>query len=129
MNELLRHGARFSLVGLANTALGLTIIYGLMYFFRVRAGVANAIGYGAGFLMGFALNRAWTFQSVRSPSQQFLLYIVMFGLSYGLNFVVVAVAAFHLQMNTYLAQLFGVLTYSVAMFTGCKLVVFRAKPE
>lgn len=55
---------RFGLVGAANTAL----TTGLVWLLAPRLGVtvASAVGYAAGVLQSFVLNRIWTFGNTRT---------------------------------------------------------------
>jgi putative flippase GtrA len=57
MIGLVRQSLRFGAVGVVNTAIGLTAIYALMFFFGVGPILANAVGYAIGLVISFAPNR------------------------------------------------------------------------
>ncbi len=70
---MLRHKAtRYLLVGIANAVTGLSVIYGLKFFFDVGDVAANAAGYTIGVIQSFVLNRAWTLRSNASEHCQSL---------------------------------------------------------
>lgn len=57
----LREAGRFLSVGVANTVVGLLVIYAAKFFLRLGDVPANALGYAVGLLLSFALNSRWTF--------------------------------------------------------------------
>ncbi|MBB6305533.1 GtrA family protein [Rhizobium leucaenae] len=117
-------GMRFGLVGIANTGLGLLTIYATMYFFRFGPLTANAVGYGIGFVLSFALNRKWTFQNNSSIHQVLPRYIFAAALSYIFNFIAVLTCYQLFKTNPYLIQLLGIGLYTASMFLMSKFFVF-----
>ncbi|WP_065091897.1 GtrA family protein [Rhizobium leucaenae] len=122
-------GMRFGLVGIANTGLGLLTIYATMYFFRFGPLTANAVGYGIGFVLSFALNRKWTFQNNSSIQQVLPRYIFAAALSYIFNFAVIFVCYYSFKANTYFIQLLGIGLYTASMFLMSKFFVFPQPKE
>ncbi|MHA7873065.1 MAG: GtrA family protein, partial [Hyphococcus sp.] len=59
MQQLIRYG----IVGLANTAFGLSLIYVAMGAFGLAPALANAAGFAGAFIVSYWLNRRWTFRS------------------------------------------------------------------
>jgi putative flippase GtrA len=116
---------RFGAVGLVNTLIGLSCIYGLMFFFHAGAGVANAAGYGLGFGVSFVLNRVWTFGSTRSVRQVLPRFLLAASGCYLLNFCLVMAGTGLGHFNPYLAQLIGVGAYTASLFLLCRWWVFR----
>ena len=113
---------RYGVVGLLNTVIGLSVIWGLM-----RAGLApvpaNMLGYAAGLTISFFLNRTWTFRAPIAPGQ-IGRYLVAFVLSYGLNLLILTCALYLWRGDGYLAQLVAVGAYTVAFFLLCRTFVF-----
>jgi putative flippase GtrA len=124
MTSLLEQSLRFVAVGFANTAIGLTAIYALMFFFAAGPGLANAAGYAIGLAVSFLLNRVWTFRNNRPISHVLPRFLLVAVVSYLLNLGVVLTATSHFGANPYIAQLFGVGLYTICMFFGCRLFVF-----
>jgi putative flippase GtrA len=116
--------ARFVIAGLVNTAIGLAGIYGLMFFFGVSPVVANAAGYSLGLIVGFALNRSWTFRSGRAMSGEIPRYLVVVGVCYLANLAATVLAMSIAHLNAYLSQLLGLGVYTSLMYCGCRWFVF-----
>ncbi|HUW27537.1 MAG TPA: GtrA family protein [Sulfuriferula sp.] len=124
MMGLVRQSLRFGAVGLVNTAIGLTAIYALMFFFSADPALANVVGYAIGLTVSFALNRAWTFNNTQPVIHVMPKYLLTAAASYLLNLGAVVTCTSYLSANPYLAQLVGVGIYTVCMFFGCRWFVF-----
>ena len=116
---------RFGLVGLLNTLIGITAIYGLMFFFNTNLMLANGIGYAIGLVVSFMLNKTWTFSDRQGLKQVFPLYLVIAAVAYGINLAVVVTTHEILEFDPYLAQITGIGFYTIMMFVGSRWLVFR----
>jgi putative flippase GtrA len=76
--RLLRQLSRFALVGVANTALSY-LLYTSLVAARVPYDAAGAIGFTAGAINGYILNRRWTFASPDSGRARGRYLIVQLG--------------------------------------------------
>lgn len=113
---------RYNLVGIANTLVGFSIIFGLM-FLGIDPMVSNAIGYGVGGLLSFYLNKKYTFQSTGNATKQALYFFMVLGVSYLLNFMTLQ---FLLpRTDAYIAQLISAVVYTLSSFILAKRVVFK----
>lgn len=121
MQELIKYG----LVGLANTAFGLSLIYIAMSVFGLAPAIANALGFAAAFLFSYWLNRRWTFRSNADLGRSLTSFAAVCAIGYALNLAVVLTTINFAQVNPYIAQLFGVATYASFVFVASKFVVFR----
>lgn len=126
MNGILHQSLRFALVGVVNTLVGLAVIFGLMFFFGIGPGVANALGYAIGLLISFVLNRLWTFKSRRSIKDVLPKYLAVAVLSFFLNLSIVLGASSGLGVNPYVSQVMGIASYTIFMFCGCRWFVFAS---
>ncbi|MBY3751977.1 GtrA family protein [Azospirillum formosense] len=59
---------RFALVGLLNTGVDFALFLALVSLAGAPVLAANAVGYGAGVLCSFLLNRSWTFRLRREAA-------------------------------------------------------------
>lgn len=119
---------KFLSVGCINTMIGLVAIYGLMYWADISPLAANALGYAIGMIVSYTLNKLWTFQNTTSHSSSLPRYIICAAVCYGANFLAVGLLIHIFDNNNYTAQLGGVVTYTVLMFIGCRIFVFRILP-
>jgi putative flippase GtrA len=81
----LRRFARFLVVGASNTLIGIAV-YGLCVALGMEPVAASALGFCAGALNGYRLNRIWTFGGARG------------GLGTGARYVIVQLAGLALNM-------------------------------
>jgi putative flippase GtrA len=116
---------RFLLVGILNTAMGLTCIYAAMWLLHLDYRLANAVGYTVGCGIGFLLNRSWTFRYSGSWWRSLARWLAVVAVAYGLN--VLAVVALHegLHVDAYAAQIGGVAAYTITAFLGARSLAFR----
>lgn len=119
---------RFAAVGLLNTALGYTIILaGLTLGYGDI--LSNILGYACGLILGFILNRRWTFSdAVRLRKGAVLRYVVSFATAYGANLTIVLTAlSFGLTNNPWV-HLAGICVYSVLFYLASSRFVFVSEP-
>lgn len=118
---------RFLLVGVANTLVGLSVIYFAMYFLGLGIVHANAFGYSVGILLGFALNKTWTFRSRDYIVSSFFRYLLVLAVAYVANLATVLFANSHFDLNPYLTQALGIFPYTVIGFLGSRYFAFRTQ--
>lgn len=124
MNALLKFTlVRFSLVGVVNCTIGLLVIYSAMLLGAGNA-AANALGYGVGILVSFALNRQWTFGARGGVGEAFFRYLLVVAVAYFANLGSVLFLIDSLGVNGYIAQACGVPVYTLAVYAGCRFFVF-----
>lgn len=120
----LRALIKFVVVGVANTLVGLFLIYLGKWVLGFGDVVANTCGYSIGLALGFILNRRWTFRHSGPVIPALVRFSAIFILAYLGNLVTVLVAINSLAMNSYLAQASGILPYTVISFLGSRYVAF-----
>lgn len=119
VGELLRFGA----VGLANTVLGLVLIWGAMAA-GLSPAPANLAGYAVGLVVSYVLNRRFTFAATTSLSASLPRWVGLALVGYMLNLGIVLFAIEMFTLNPYVSQVFGVVLYALFMFLGAKYFVF-----
>lgn len=120
---------RFLVVGVANTLVGLSIIYSAKYFFQASDVAANAIGYGVGICVSFILNSRWTFAYSGLMVPAAVKFFLATAVAYAANLLTVMTAIDGFGINTYLAQALGMPVYTVVAYLISKYLVFRLKIE
>lgn len=120
--------ARYGLVGLANTAVGLSAIYVAMHVLGWHYAAANVLGYGLGLAVSFLLNRRFTFRSphavaVREP----LFFLLVFGAAYAIQVGALVLCVETLHVNRSVAQALAMAVYTAVGYAGNKFITFRAR--
>ncbi|MDQ7047511.1 MAG: GtrA family protein [Sulfurovum sp.] len=114
----------YNIVGIANTIVGFSIIF-LLMFSGVSATISNAIGYAIGAVLSYHLNKKYTFKSTTDSKTQALKFFAVLLIAYLLNFITLQwLLSF---VNPYLAQLLSAIVYTLSSFVLAKLLVFRDK--
>jgi putative flippase GtrA len=120
--------SRYGLAGVLNTAIGFAIIALLDVGARAPPALANAVGYGIGIGISFVLNRRFVFRSEAAWRRSAPRYLLVVIAAFLLNQAVLRTANAALGAGTtrhLLAQLAGMATYTLIVFTACRLWVFR----
>lgn len=115
---------RFLCVGLANTAVGYSVIL-LGLWFGAGDYAANAAGYMVGLTLSYQLNRRWTFAATSSASKS---QAVRFGIAvltaYGVNVGVLYLARSFGYVDSMVGQAAAQVAYSVTFFVLARFLVF-----
>jgi putative flippase GtrA len=117
---------KFAAVGLANTLIGLGIIYAAKWFLRFSDLAANLVGYGTGIAFSFVFNKRWTFGHFGNNASAFFRFVAVLLVAYLVNLMTV-IGALHLGVNGFIAQALGVAPYAVLSYFGSKHFVFVAR--
>lgn len=116
---------RYLTVGVANMAVGLSVIYLCMYQLHAGDVQANIVGYCAGVACSFVLNRRWTFASNGSWVPELARFLLVLGVAYLVNLGTVLGLTRLLGVNRYLAQALGTLPYTAIGYLGSRMFAFR----
>jgi putative flippase GtrA len=114
---------RFGLVGAANTALTLAA-YSALVALGTPVALAAAIGWGAGALNGFVLNRAWTFRGSARGALSAARYAVVALAGSALNAALVSVAVSEDHLPHIAGELAVLPPVTVLSFVLCRGWVF-----
>jgi putative flippase GtrA len=123
LNRLIDEAARFGLVGILNTAVGLAAIYVNIFIFEMNEIAGNLLGYIVGLLFGFAFHRNWTFRATTRVTTGFLKYLLAFAMAYGVNLACV-LGLRKLGLGPAWAHASGVVPYVVVFFLLSRYMVF-----
>lgn len=115
---------RFLIVGLANTSVGLLIIYSGKWLIGLDDIAANMVGYSCGLVLSFVLNKRWSFRYKGSSGLALLRFFLVILVAYLLNLGLTLVAINSLSINSYFAQALGVVPYTVITYLGSRYFVF-----
>lgn len=124
---------RFLLVGLVNTVIGLSAMYGLLHLAGFSYWWATFGGNSIGAAVSYFLNRSFTFRSnhpVSSTGTRFVLvilicYVIAYPVGKGMAVQIIeAIQIVPANLTEDLAVLFGTGLYTILNYVGQKKVVF-----
>ncbi|OHD73867.1 MAG: hypothetical protein A2177_14350 [Spirochaetes bacterium RBG_13_68_11] len=125
---ILAEMVRYGLVGLVNTAVGLSVIYVAMQVLHWHYAVANVVGYCLGLAISFFLNKRFTFRSSRAITpREPLLFLLVCGASYAIQMGALVVCVEVLRVDGFSAQVLAMAVYAAVGYAGNKLITFRVR--
>ncbi|MDR2824502.1 MAG: GtrA family protein [Prevotellaceae bacterium] len=126
-NIIFRQFLRFCIVGIANTLLTAAVIFLLLKVAKISDIAANLAGYVVGLLNSFVWNRRWTFSSNLKITRTFFKFLLIFVVSYIVQFVVVILLIHSLSIDNYYSHLLAMIPYTIANFLLNKFYTFKSK--
>jgi|HubBroStandDraft_5_1064220.scaffolds.fasta_scaffold142076_2 putative flippase GtrA len=108
---------------MANTLLGLAVIFALKFFLGASDVLANVLGYAAGTALSFMANKIFTFRHRRDYGGAAMRFLLVQGGAYALNLLTVLMLV-HDGVDGYLAQALGIIPFSLCGFLGAKYYAF-----
>lgn len=117
---------RFGIVGVINTLITLIVIYILQELLHVKYTTANLAGYIAGVINSFFWSKLWVFKKLNSNfMREAVLFLVSFGICYGIQFVALLLLVEVLHMADTWAQLVSMVVYTLCNFALNKCITFK----
>jgi len=116
---------KFLAVGVANTIIGLSIIFALYNLLHFDYRLANVIGYAIAFINSFILNKFWTFKSQKKFHKELPAFLLVFIICYLINLLCVIILVEAIRFDKNLAQLVGMIVYTGLNFIGNKYITFK----
>jgi len=116
---------RFLLVGMANTLLGLFVIYAAKWLLHMGDAPANLLGYACALILSFTLNSSWSFRYDGRILPAIMKFVAVIIVAYLLNFAMVMAAIKIFAINSYIAQMLGIIPYTLFTYLGSWFIVFR----
>lgn len=125
LNEkiLIQQLYRFIIVGLLNTTINYSVFYSL-FIVGIDYKISGALGFICGGILGFFLNRAWTFNASVKGVKIIIKYILIQLVSL-LGHSSSQIAAVELfSIHEYLSQIIGIMVSMSLNFIFLKIYVF-----
>jgi len=119
---------RFLVVGFANTAVGLGVIF-CAKALGLGDVTANMVGYAVALMFSFALNKQWTFGFRGRAAAAFLRFLLVFAVAYAANLAVVVLLIDHAGVESHLAHLLGIVPYTALFYAGSRWYTFDSPRE
>lgn len=118
--------SRYLIVGVANTLLGLFVIYACKWLLGIGDIAANALGYGLGIAFSFVMNKQWTFAFEGPALPALARFLMVVAVAYLANLVTV-LSLIAIGLDSYLAQATGIVPYTLVGYIGSRFFAFAAR--
>lgn len=119
--------ARFLIVGVLNTLVGVGTIWALIGLAGWRDIPANFAGYVVGLICSFILNRRWTFRHRGPWLASAVRFFLVFATAYGANLFAMLLLRDYLAIDRYLAHALATIPYTMIFFVGSRVFAFRSR--
>lgn len=123
---------KFLLVGGLSTAVNYITFLLLHQGIQWHYILSSSLGYMSGIVVGYLLNRQWTFghrSSLLMQHWEFLLYCIVYFVSLGLSLILLTVLVDNLGFAPWLANIVGIVQSTLTNFVGLRIIVFRQRPH
>lgn len=123
---------RFAVVGVVSTIVNYVVNFVFIYY-NYSAHLASGVGYLSGVLVGFPLNKLWSFQAEKKFNlMEFLKYMGLYVITLGVN-IILSGLSYDLFNDRFTDPMLAKIWYylpvivitTVLNFIGCKLLVFK----
>ena len=116
---------RFLIVGSFSTIINYSVFYALFKFIDINYLVSSSIGFVAGVICGYQLNKYWTF-SVQNSEDNFLLkYFATYLISLILGILFLEALVKLLNIPPAISNIGSIGLTTVTNFLGTKFLVFK----
>lgn len=134
------HFIKYNAIGIVNTLITLVVSWVLLHLLDWSLEVSNFLGFVAGGINSYLMNRIWNFKSENRKRTEVVRFIVVFLLSYALNLVALEACVYVLDhaaclqpfctwvsqfmKPSYVANIVANVVYVLASYTLYKKWVF-----
>ena len=116
---------KFALVGSLSTIVNYSFFFILYSTLSLNYLISAAIGYVIGLLVGFIINKNWTFQ-VQDESRNFIFnYLIIYILSLGIGMLFLEFLVKKLNLVAEIANILVIGLTTLTNFIGIKFLVFK----
>ncbi len=119
---------KFGIVGISNTLLTFAIFTLLLKVFGVNYLAASAIGFAAGAINGFLLNRRWTFKEHAGDALTPVRWTVVQGVGLAVNEGLIYLFVSDAGLDKLVGQAFATAIVVVGTFFANRAWTFRTAP-
>ncbi|MCC6274983.1 MAG: GtrA family protein [Leptospiraceae bacterium] len=124
--ELLGKFIKFLIVGGVCTLINYGIFYGLFHYIKIQYLLSSIIGYISGLLLGYFINKFWTYQVDKKAKDIFVIkYMVIYMISLFVSTAFLKLLVETLLLNPLLANIFAIGLSTIMNFVGTNFLVFR----
>lgn len=119
---------RFALVGIANTLITYAV-YVLLVYFGIHYMVSMGSVYVLGVVMGYIMNRRFTFKSRKKPAAEFGRYIIVYIGAFAAGMILLYCMVDVLGIREYEAGIINICFLAVLSWFGHELFTFKSEKK
>jgi len=117
---------KFIVTGIISTLANYSIFYLLLDFLRVNYLISSASGFLFGMIIGYFLNRNWSFQIQKKTNiEEIMKYFFVYVFSLIISLIFLKIMVDIVKINIKLANFFALILTTCTNFIGIKIIVFK----
>ena len=116
---------RFVIVGSISTIINYSSFYLFYTFLTINYVVSSATGYVAGLLVGFVINKSWTFGAEGQYRKFIFTYLIIYILSLLIGVMFIRFLVEELKIMPEIANIMVIGVTTLTNFIGVKFLVFK----
>jgi len=117
---------KFIIVGAVSTLVNYLMFYILLEFLKINYLISSAFGFLFGMVIGYFLNRKWTFQmETKTTNAEIIKYFFVYAFSLILSLIFLKIAVDAFKINAKIANFFALILTTFTNFIGIKMTVFK----
>jgi len=123
--KILQEFSKFIVVGVINTACNYGLFILLLAGFKVNYLISGALGFSFGAIIGFTLNRKWTFKSDICYKKGIIKYLSIQIFCLGLHLATQIIVTNIFNIPESLSQLAGIVVTTFVNFILIRYLIFK----
>ncbi len=116
---------KFLIVGGVSTALNYSSFFILLKLFELNYLLSSGLGYIFGLVLGYSLNKNWTFEYKNESIKTKLRYVVVYGVNLLLSLLILKGLKTSIGLNPIIGNFIVICYTTIANFMGIKIFVFN----
>ncbi len=116
---------KFLIVGGVSTALNYSSFFILLKMFELNYLLSSSIGYIFGLVLGYSLNKNWTFECKNESIKTKLRYVVVYGVNLLLSLLILKGLKTSIGLNPIIGNFIVICYTTIGNFMGIKIFVFN----
>ncbi len=116
---------KFLIVGGVSTALNYSSFFILLKLFELNYLLSSGLGYIFGLVLGYSLNKNWTFEYKNESIKTKLRYVVVYGVNLLLSLLILKGLKTNIGLNPIIGNFIVICYTTIANFMGIKIFVFN----
>ncbi len=117
---------KFCVVGVVSTLVNYGIFYAALNFLAFHYLIASVLGFISGLVIGYPINKCWTFSSKNSSKTHIYPYLVTYLVSLILSLIFLKIAVEYCGIAPEIANILAIILTTCTNFIGTKFFVFKA---
>ena len=121
---IMKELVKFLIVGGISTILNYGIFFSTFKIMNINFLIASGMGYITGLVLGYFLNKNWTFNYKTETKKTKLRYLIVYLINLILSLIILKILNYNLNLNPLVGNLIAIGYTTIANYICIKIFVF-----